>query len=84
MRDRVARVAIVASTLDLPARAIVANMLQFNGRYGCHYCEQEGTTALGNPLHRWWPYIPNPSPRSRSSILENVRKTTTSNEIVTA
>ena len=29
-------------SVDLPARASVLNMKQFNGKYGCSQCEDEG------------------------------------------
>ena len=27
---------------DLPAKALVQNFIQFNGQYGCGFCEQRG------------------------------------------
>lgn len=30
---------VVGCTCDLPARALVTNMMQFNGVYGCTFCE---------------------------------------------
>lgn len=38
----VCRVALVCATLDLPARAAVLNMIQFNGYWGCCRCLQKG------------------------------------------
>lgn len=35
---------VVGCTCDLPAKAMVQNFIQFNGFYGCGYCEQEGST----------------------------------------
>ena len=40
-----ARAMLLLSSLDLPARAIITNMKQFNGEHSCIYCEQEGTTS---------------------------------------
>ena len=36
------RVVLVACTCDLPARAQVMNVTQFNGYYGCAFCLQKG------------------------------------------
>lgn len=30
----------------MPARALVLNMIQFNGFYGCSHCEQKGMQAV--------------------------------------
>ncbi len=35
---------------------MVLNMKQFNGVFSFCYCESEGETATGNPLHRYWLY----------------------------
>lgn len=51
-----ARAMLLIASFDLPARALVMNMKQFNGKNACLYCEQEGTTEHGRSLHRWWPY----------------------------
>ena len=40
------RVALLAATFDLPARAAVMNFVQFNGYYGCSHCLQEGTCMV--------------------------------------
>lgn len=39
----VCRVALVCSTCDLPAKAMVLNIVQYNGFYGYCSCLQEGT-----------------------------------------
>ena len=33
---------LLMCSVDLPARAFVLNMKQFNGKYGCSQCEDEG------------------------------------------
>ena len=40
-------------SVDLPARAIVLNMKQWNGAHGCLYCESPGTVLPGDHLHRY-------------------------------
>ncbi len=76
------RAAVIALSCDLPARALVLNMRQFNGRHGCHLCEDEGKTAAGNPLFRWWPYNDHQELRTEKSIIENAVKATMEDEIV--
>ena len=46
------------SYADSPARAIVRNVKQFNGEFGCDWCEFEGVTVTDNsgPLVRYYPY----------------------------
>ena len=43
---------------DSPARAIVRNVKQFNGQYGCDWCEFEGVPVTNNngPPTRYYPY----------------------------
>lgn len=36
------KVVLAACTCDLPARAQVMNMAQFNAYYGCNFCLQKG------------------------------------------
>ncbi len=36
------RAKLLLSVFDLPARAAAVNMMQYNGRYGCLYCLDEG------------------------------------------
>ena len=43
------KVYVIGCTCDLPARALVLNAMQFNGEYGCSFCEQPGvTTRVGS------------------------------------
>ena len=46
---------------DSPARAIVRNVKQFNGQFGCDWCEFEGVTvatARGPPIRYYPPRAP--------------------------
>ena len=49
------------------------NMKEFNGKFACCYCEQEGTTAPGRSLHRWWPYE-SYELRTHDSMLSDARE----------
>ncbi|XP_041916006.1 uncharacterized protein LOC121680620 isoform X3 [Alosa sapidissima] len=39
------KVLTIAGTCDLPAKALVLNSVQYNGKFGCHKCEQPGETV---------------------------------------
>lgn len=39
------KVLTIAGTCDLPAKALVLNSVQYNGKFGCHKCEQPGKTV---------------------------------------
>ena len=48
---------LLLCSVDLPARALVCNMKQFSGEYGCCTCLDKGdNTTTGSPPHRIWPY----------------------------
>ena len=50
-----ARGILLMTTVDLPARTIVLNMKNFNGRCRCCYCDDTGEFIPPNHLHRFWP-----------------------------
>jgi len=74
---------LLQCSVDLPARALVLNSKQFNGKYGCLYCESTGETPPGDHLHRYWPP---PSSgltlRSHESVMQNATKATSDGEPV--
>lgn len=76
------KAAIVAMSCDLPARAIVLNMKQFNGQHGCHLCEDEGATSVRNKLFRWWPCTSSSTLRSKESLVSNSVYATKHNVVV--
>ena len=56
------RAMLLTCAFDLPARALVLDMKQFNGKYACVYCEddslracalvlRQGQTPPGDHLH---------------------------------
>ena len=63
-------------SMDLPARAMVMNMKQWNGISGCLYCEDEGTVIGGDHLHRYWPQQESSVARSHASLLKNAETAT--------
>ena len=49
---------LLCGTCDLPAKAIVHNMMQFNGHYGCNHCKQNGKQlSTGAGKVHIYPYI---------------------------
>ena len=71
----VARGILLHCSVDLPARAMICNMKQWNGAHGCLYCTEQGTTVGGDHLHRYWPYTIS-QPRSHTSFLQNAEVAT--------
>ena len=67
----VARAILLGCAFDLPARAIVLNMKQWNGAFGCLYCTEKGYTAPGDHLHRYWPHQGVFHARTHGSLLQN-------------
>ena len=74
----VARGILLMCSVDLPARAMLLNMKQWNGTNGCLYCEEAGTTIGNDHLHRYWPYKSGISARSHASIIQNAKSAVTS------
>lgn len=69
---------LLMCAVDLPARAIVLNMKQYNGMYGCSFCYDTGKTKIGSPLHRFWPpQSVTPALRTHQSVHENAIDATT-------
>ncbi|XP_063403282.1 uncharacterized protein LOC134712602 [Mytilus trossulus] len=59
---------------DLPARCLVSNSMQFNGKYGCWFCLQPGetyTTNKGGHVHIF-PYCEN-EPKGPLRTVENLQ-----------
>lgn len=78
----ICRAVLLQVSADLPGRARITNMKQFNGAYGCLFCENPGTTARGNPLHRFWPNISTAPLRSHSTLLRSAREATSLGDVV--
>ena len=67
---------LLTCLVDLPARALVLNMKQYNGKRGCSMCEDEGQTSGRSHFHRFWPYTDNPTLRSQGSMVRNAKEAT--------
>lgn len=63
---------VLAGIFDLPAKATVVNMKQFNGEYGCLYCVDPGKILYGN-LRIYPPNAPH-RPRTEQDMIESAAK----------
>jgi hypothetical protein len=60
---------------------MVLNMKQFNGKFGCCYCEDEGKNPPNCPMHRYYPYNRNPVLRQHHSMINDARKAATGDAV---
>lgn len=60
-------------SLDLPARALVANMKQFNGKFGCSVCFDEGKSRPEQAMLRYYPYNEVVQLRTHQSMVNDAR-----------
>lgn len=72
--EMVCKVRLLMCSVDLVARAPVLNMKQFNGKYGCCYCEDEGHPLPTTHLHRTWPYSDSSTPRTHQGMIANAKE----------
>lgn len=68
---------LMAASLDLPARALVSNMKQFNGKQACCICLDEGETSPGNTLHRFYPLKEDSIKRTKDSFKQDAIESAT-------
>ena len=73
---------LLQCSADLPARAPLTNMKQYNGCWGCLYCDNKGTTHGEDHLHRFWPHDPSSSLRSAQSIVDDACEAVCTGEAV--
>ena len=64
---------LLMCSVDL-ARASVLNMKQFNGKYGCSQCEDEGQPRASSHLVCNWPYSSLSVPRTHQRVIANARE----------
>ena len=75
---------LLLSSVDLPARALLMNMKQYNGKFGCLYCEDPGVTLPNNSLHRFWPGMRDGKARTHQSILCDIKAAVVTGEPVSS
>ena len=69
-----AHAVLLISCVDLPAQAKLLNMKQYNGKFGCHACEDEGAPRPGTHLQRNWPFNLSCNLRTHSSVKCSARE----------
>ena len=74
--DITVRCMLFVATVDLPARAALMNMKQYNGKCACHLCKTEGTSYGQHNLHRCWPYEENHEKRTHQDQIYFATKAT--------
>ena len=72
--ERTIRATLLLSSADLPGKALMTNMKQYNGEQGCSVCEDKGKTVGVGGLHRVWPYTTNMVLRTHKAVVESIRK----------
>ena len=69
-----AHAVLLICCVDLPAQAKLLNMKQYNGKYGCHACEDEGIPRPGAHMQRNWPFNLSCNLRTHDSVKCNARQ----------
>ncbi|XP_035662855.1 uncharacterized protein LOC118406704 [Branchiostoma floridae] len=54
--EKTVRGLLLLCSVDLQAKALLANTKQYNGEFGCNNCEDKGKSVRGKGGHRIWPY----------------------------
>ena len=65
---------ILLSADDHPGKAVITCMKQFNGRYGCQLCLQEGDPLANAPMVRCWPPEPSVVLRTNEMIIADAKE----------
>ena len=76
------RARLVLVTRDLPARAMLLCMKNFNGIAVCCYCYHPGMTIGDDHLHQYWPYDGTLERRRHESMKQDVITATATNSAV--
>ena len=66
-----ARAVLLQCSADLQARGPMTNMKNFNGKWGCLYCNNPGETTESDHLHCFWPYKSSAVLRSPQSFIDD-------------
>lgn len=74
--DITVRCMLFVATADLPARAALMNMKQFNGKCAYHLCKSEGTAYGQHNIHRCWPFKQNHEKRTHEDQINFAIKAT--------
>lgn len=74
---------LLCGTCDLPAKSLVLNMNQFNGKFGCSKCLESGeTVAAGRGNTRVYPFAMKPEKRSHEQFVQDGKTALQTSQIV--
>lgn len=74
---------LLLCSVDLPAKAAVCNMLQYNGLRSCPTCLEPGDNSITPaPMLCVRPYCPSSMPRTDQSVFTAVRDAVLENKVV--
>ena len=78
---------VICCSCNLPARALIQNFIQFNGIYGCGFCEQRGvvvgTERGGNVLTFLYDQLnPTGPARTQAKCLNYAKEATENHKVV--
>ena len=65
---------ILICSVDLSAQAKVLNMKQYNGKFACPMCEDEGVPRPRAPMIRNWPFNPSSTFQTHNLVMGNAKK----------
>ena len=70
----IAKGTILLPADDVLAKAVITCMKQFNGRYGCQLCLQEGDPLANTPMVCCWPPEPSMVLRTNEIIIADAEE----------
>lgn len=73
---------LIAVSTDLPAKALVLNMKQFNGKNGCSVCLDEEECPEGRPLMRFYLFNSAANERTHQLMLNNAAESCRTGKVV--
>lgn len=76
------RCMLFVATADLPARAALMNMKQFNGKCSYHLCKSKGTTYEQHNIHKYWLFKQNHKKRTHQDQINFAMKATQKQAVV--
>lgn len=80
--EMICKARLLMISADLPARASIVNMKQYNGKYGCLQCEDEGVPRPTTHLVRNWPFSASSTPRTHQSVIFHAKESLRTREPV--
>ena len=77
-----AKAVLLMCSADLPAKALLVDMKQFNGKQACSHCLDEGVTRETSHLHRNWPFNEHVTLRTHQTVIRDARNAVENGTVV--